>query len=86
MAAKRPFKIWYHQHYEFHHPKAPGHVQKTSEKVGRVVAVSSPEAIVRSAALALIRGQADTARVLLDNDIFARMTRKANGDLHFEVY
>lgn len=69
--SKRPFKILYSQE---------------SVKVGRIVACSTPEAVIRSASLAVIRGAADTAKVSLDGDTFAMLHRRRDGLVQFTVY
>lgn len=68
---KRPFRITY---------------RVGVQKVGRVVACCSPEAVVRSAALMLIRGAADEARVMVNDDTFALMVRAADGAVRFKVF
>jgi hypothetical protein len=74
MALKRPFKVTYYERDPY-------------GKVGRVCPCSTPEAVVRTAALRLIRGDADQAKVALDNEPFAEMVQWPNGGgLHFTVF
>jgi hypothetical protein len=74
MALKRPFKVTYYERDPY-------------GKVGRVCPCSTPEAVVRTAALRLIRGDADFACVNFDDEPFAEMVQSLDGGgLHFTVF
>jgi len=72
---KRPFKITY---YTGKNPNL--------EKVGRVDACSSPEAVVRSSSLAVISGRAEMASVYMEEYLFAAMIRQSDGAIRFSVF
>lgn len=74
----RPFKIRYSLDAG---PKHSGLV-----KVGPIVSCSSPEAVIRSAALRIISNRADVASVWLDGSEFAGMFRTPDGTIAFTVY
>lgn len=74
--AKRPFKIDYYMEFP----------TGNKGKVGRRVACSSPEAVIRSTSLALLANRADGAKISFEEEPFALMVLLDGCSLRFTVF